>query len=59
MEELLELTKSDKSPKESTRLIFYNLSLLDKDGLNKVFQEQPKIKSVIHFAGLKVRQKPF
>lgn len=32
---------------------FYEVDLLDKEGLNKVFEENPNIDSVIHFAGLK------
>ncbi len=32
---------------------FYEVDLLDKEGLEKVFAENPEIDSVIHFAGLK------
>lgn len=32
---------------------FYEVDLLDKEKLNKVFEENPDIDSVIHFAGLK------
>lgn len=34
-------------------LKFYELDLLDKEKLEKVFEENPQIDSVIHFAGLK------
>ena len=34
-------------------LAFFPLDLLDLDGLRSVFQQQPSIESVIHFAGLK------
>ena len=32
---------------------FYEVDLLDRENLNKVFDENPEIDSVIHFAGLK------
>lgn len=32
---------------------FYEVDLLDKKGLQKIFEENPDIDSVIHFAGLK------
>ena len=32
---------------------FYEVDLLDKENLDKVFAENPEIDSVIHFAGLK------
>ncbi len=32
---------------------FYEVDLLDEEKLNKVFDENPEIESVIHFAGLK------
>ena len=32
---------------------FYEVDLLDKQGLQKIFEENPDIDSVIHFAGLK------
>ena len=32
---------------------FYEVDLLDKENLEKVFDENPEIESVIHFAGLK------
>lgn len=32
---------------------FYEVDLLDKENLEKVFEENPEIDSVIHFAGLK------
>ena len=32
---------------------FYNIDLRDKEGLKKVFAENPDIEAVIHFAGLK------
>ena len=35
------------------RPLFIKCDLLDKDTLNKVFEEHPEIDSVIHFAGLK------
>ena len=35
------------------RPIFINCDLLDKEKLNSVFEENPDISSVIHFAGLK------
>ncbi len=34
-------------------LTFYQVDLLEKDGLRQVFKESDKIDSVIHFAGLK------
>ena len=34
-------------------LKFYKVDLLDKDSLNKIFDENPDINSVIHFAALK------
>ena len=44
LERIKKITKKDFK--------FYEVDLLDKDGLNKVFEEN-KIDSVIHFAGLK------
>lgn len=38
--------------------MFYQLSLMDPIGLDKVFKENPAITEVIHFAGLKVRMAP-
>ena len=35
------------------RPAFYNIDLRDKEGLKKVFAENPDIEAVIHFAGLK------
>lgn len=32
---------------------FYEIDLLDKNGMEKIFEENPEIDSVIHFAGLK------
>lgn len=32
---------------------FYEMDLLDKNGMEKIFEENPEIDSVIHFAGLK------
>lgn len=32
---------------------FYKIDLLDKQGIEKIFEENPDIDSVIHFAGLK------
>ncbi|MCR5146665.1 MAG: UDP-glucose 4-epimerase GalE [Clostridia bacterium] len=32
---------------------FYEVDILDREGLEKVFEENPEIDSVIHFAGLK------
>ena len=32
---------------------FYEVDLLDREKLNNVFEENPDIDSVIHFAGLK------
>ena len=32
---------------------FYEVDLLDAEGVKRVFDEQPEIKAVIHFAGLK------
>ncbi|MBQ7915835.1 MAG: UDP-glucose 4-epimerase GalE [Firmicutes bacterium] len=32
---------------------FYEVDLLDAEGVNRVFDEQPEITAVIHFAGLK------
>ncbi|HOZ54933.1 MAG TPA: UDP-glucose 4-epimerase GalE [Clostridia bacterium] len=32
---------------------FYEIDLLDKNGMKKIFEENPEIDSVIHFAGLK------
>ncbi len=32
---------------------FYEVDLLDRENLDKVFAENPDIESVIHFAGLK------
>jgi len=35
------------------RPAFYNIDIRDKEGLEKVFSENPDIEAVIHFAGLK------
>ena len=35
------------------RPAFYNIDIRDKEGLKKVFSENPGIEAVIHFAGLK------
>ena len=35
------------------RPAFYNIDIRDKEGLNKVFSENPDIEACIHFAGLK------
>lgn len=34
---------------------FYKADITDKEALDKIFQENPAIDSVIHFAALKVR----
>ncbi len=45
LDKIREITKKDFK--------FYEVDLLDRDNLNKVFEENPDIDSVIHFAGLK------
>ena len=45
LDKIKEITKKDFK--------FYEVDLLDKAGLEKVFDENPEIDSVIHFAGLK------
>ncbi len=35
------------------RAAFYKTDILDKEGMNRVFDENPDIEAVIHFAGLK------
>ncbi len=45
IEKIKEITKKDFK--------FYEVDLLDRENLNKVFVENPEIDSVIHFAGLK------
>ena len=45
LDKIKEITKKDFK--------FYEVDLLDRENLNKVFDENPEIDSVIHFAGLK------
>ena len=45
LDKIKEITKKDFK--------FYEVDLLDKENLDKVFAENPEIDSVIHFAGLK------
>lgn len=45
LDKIREITKKDFK--------FYEVDLLDKENLEKVFEENPEIDSVIHFAGLK------
>ena len=45
LDKIREITKKDFK--------FYEVDLLDREKLNKVFDENPEIDSVIHFAGLK------
>ena len=45
LDKIKEITKKDFK--------FYEVDLLDKENLDKVFSENPEIDSVIHFAGLK------
>lgn len=45
LDKIREITKKDFK--------FYEVDLLDRDNLNNVFDENPDIDSVIHFAGLK------